>query len=80
MKSKEYIREYMREYRQGKKRGEKNEQIREQIKQDRLNGEDIYTIGQRYGYNPSSVARLCQDLPVKKHANRHKLYYGFIKK
>lgn len=69
----------MREYRQGIKRGEKNAEIRSKIKQDRLNGDDIYTIGQRYNYNPSSVARLCQDLPIKKHVNRHKLFYGYIK-
>jgi cytochrome c553 len=80
MNKKEYIRQYMREYRQGKRRKKKNDEIRKKIKQDRLNGDDIYTIAYRYDYNPSSVARLCQDLPIKKHVNRHKLFYGFINK
>ena len=70
------MREYMRDYRNGIKRKEKNDAVREQIKADRLAGEDIYTIGLRYGYRPESIARLCKDLPIKKHANRHKLFWS----
>ena len=67
---------YMRDYRNGIRRKQKNDEVREQIKQDRLNGDNIYIIGLRYGYRPESVARLCQNLPIKKHANRHKLFYA----
>jgi len=78
MNKTEYIRQYMREYRQGKRRSAAKAELREKMKQDRLKGDDIYTIGLRYGYNPVYVCRLFKELPVKKHANRHKLFYGHL--
>jgi hypothetical protein len=76
----EYMRNYMKDYRSGIKRSDEKNKIREQIKKERLAGEDIYTLALRYGYRPESICRLCQDLPIKKHANRHKLFYGFVNK
>jgi hypothetical protein len=78
MTRKEYIREYMREYRQGKTRKSKNDAVREQIKKERMNGDDVYTLAVRYNYRPESICRLCQNLPIKKHKNRHKLFYGYF--
>lgn len=74
--TKEYKAKRMREYRAGRRINVERVAIREKMRQDRLNGDDIYTIGMRYGYNPVYVCRLFSDLPVKKHANRHKLYWA----
>jgi len=73
---KQYMREYMRDYRKGIKRPRKTEEIHKKMKADRLAGDDIYTIGLRYGYNPVYICRLFKDLPIKKHANRHKLFWS----
>lgn len=74
-KRRKYQREYMRDYRKGILRPQNTEEIHNKMKADRLNGDDIYTIGLRYGYNPVYICRLFKDLPIKKHANRHKLFW-----
>lgn len=72
LERKKYMREYMRQYRQGERRKIYNDEIREKIKEERMAGVDIYTLALRYDYRPESICRLCQDLPIDKHANRGK--------
>ena len=72
-----YYREYMRDWRKGIKRPRNTKEIHDKMKADRLNGDNIYTFGLRYGYNPVYLCRLFKDLPIKKHTNRHKLFWGY---
>ena len=75
-----YMREYMRDYRLGKRRKKNVAEIHEKMRADRLRGDDIYTIGLRYGYNPVYICRLFSHLPIKKHANRHKLFWSSFRR
>lgn len=77
---KQYMREYMRDYRAGKKRPRNTQEIHKKMCSDRLRGDSIYEIGLRYGYNPVYICRLFKNLPVQKHANRHKLYWSLFYK
>lgn len=74
--TKEYKAKRMREYRAGRRLLDEQRETVKKMKEDRIKGDDIYTIGLRYGYNPNYVCRICSDLPVKKHKNRHKLFWS----
>jgi hypothetical protein len=78
--TKAYRAERMRNYRAGRRIQEERKVMREKMCQDRMNGDDIYTIGLRYGYNATYISRLFKDLPIKKHTNRHKLYWSMFGK
>jgi hypothetical protein len=66
----------MLDYRKGIKRARNVNAIHEQMKQERMQGDSIYIIALRHGYNPVYICRLFKELPIKKHANRHKLFWS----